>query len=392
MDKSKELPHGFFDYVGEPAEKMLMVINEFHRTGNLYGFDWMDLSHVGYEETYLEFGSAARDRGYCFTDSGGRKLMLCADSLAASLRAYRKQVEASRGQTARLMGRVEVFRHRKKKYRNWSHLVFSMFNEKNIASANTVLVTFANDFLLRYYPEIRYTFFFYDIYEKVFEHFGISIDEGFNALYEMYELGRRNTDLSSHQLINRIETICVSQEGIYQTLVALEVEFPFLKCTVDEINDYLKILSLLRLDYTVSWTNFRAIEYSSGICFIVTDLTTGGRIADGGAYHRVVNQIDPTILNCFSFACLLEDIALNKMVKPEMNPVFYIIKLDCSSYFFALASASLRKRGIPVIETAADKKLSRVIASLPAKSKYSVIGQMEEQNGRIEIDGQVFEV
>jgi histidyl-tRNA synthetase len=174
MDRSKDLPRGFYDHTGKIAEKMRMVVDDFYRCGKLYGFEWMDLSLVGYQETFLAFGSAAHNRGYRFTDRGGRKLMLCADSLATSLRVYRKKLDESGVNVMRLMGRVQVFRHRKRKYRNWSHLVLSAFNEDNALIISLVLINFANDFLTHYYSHIKYTLYFYGIYEKVFEAHEVS--------------------------------------------------------------------------------------------------------------------------------------------------------------------------------------------------------------------------
>lgn len=391
MDRSKELPNGFYDYAGVEAEKRRIVTDDFREVGKLYGFDWADPSPVGYEETYLSFGSAAIDRGYQFEDPGGRKLMLCADSLATALRIHRKVTEANAGKTSRIMGEFPVFRNRRKKYRNWSHLSVSMFNETDNFQSNMVLVNFFNDFAKPYYPEMKYDIYFYDVFEQVFKKEGISKDQGWEALYNV---NKGNTKGDAEAVVMDIFNTCGQSDNWRFQFHYLEKKYPYLKELLNNHKKYLNILEKKGLDYSVKWEDGKAIEYSSGTCFLVYDKSSGKRIADGGSYEASANKMDKNIKNCFSLACSLHDFTEKVDLNEKDFNKHYFLKKDCSDDFFTDSCQYVRDvMRIPVIEIdASKKKLNEVLCGLPKEAKYSVIGRNEEDLGAIFVDGQKFSI
>jgi|GEM_PF-5223028 len=380
MRLRKELPKGFYDYSGYRAENIRVIINDFFQCCKKFGFQYCENSLVGFENTFLEFGTAAIGRGYQFEDNKGRKLMLCADSLSSMLRICCKHVATS-DNNLRIMGRVQIFRYRRKAYRNWSHLIATMVNESNSLIAYNDLFLVANNFLSKYYGNITFEIYVYSIFETLFETYDIDKKVAFQLMHN--KLVKKEV-LDNFELDRIIETVLKSATNSDGSLLVLDnllKVYPLLQDVINELRDLLNLLSRQGISYAIVWDNFKAIEYSSGVCFIVKD-ENNQIIADGGAYNRIVSELDEKIINCYSFACSLENILdkYNYLILDSNINSIYLIKLDCSSQFFAQVCAFYRAREVNVFPICSDKKLSKVLSNLPKNSKYIVIGKKEEEN------------
>lgn len=394
MDGSFKLPNGFFDYVGEPAELMESVSQEFIQLGKLFGFQVANLCAVGFEENFTQFGTAAIDRTYSFHDPGGRKLMLCADSLAASLRAFRNILHNNQTQSMRLMSRVSIFRNRRLKYRNWSHLVCNIFNEEIGLGPELLLTNFANDFLKKYYKDITFWIYDFELFEILFKEFHVSHEDGKHLLYLIYTkkdlgLAKEKFDNNLVDAIIDIEKLGLSSEDYKHSFNLIVSKYPFLSERLEYLSLFLNFVQNSNIPFRFKWDAYRAIEYHSGLAFCVYDNESGVLIADGGGYHCMVNSLDSSIFSCYSFACSLESIVEHVLSKdPSIkakSELCNTANLDASMNFFIETCEFLRKLGIPVKEYWSIVSLKKFLRKLDASESYCVVGSFEESTRVVKI-------
>lgn len=381
------LPKGFYDAVGNLAKQQLTVLEDFYSTGMCYGFEPAFLSEVGLEDTFLSFGTAAHGRGYLFEDEGKERLMLSADSLASCIRAYLSNSNTSN--IHRMMSKVPVFRHRHKKYRRWSHLIYSIFQEPDGVMAVLSLLEVANSFLKKYYDKLVFAISLYGLFEGYCEHLSCTHEQMYEALHSKYDLGKC-ADNEIFAFIEQIECFGKNRSSWHQSLESIRNEFPKLSNIVDRYSAFFVGLEHMGIDFYIDWEHYHAIEYSSGICFLVKN-TAGATIADGGSYDYLVHSLNKKIDYCYSFACSLEGIQQKASIRKNTR-VLYLIKMDCTVSFFLDVCTYLRDNGYIIHELSTMNKLREILKRLPDHSKYICIGQKEESSRELIVDNRIIKV
>lgn len=380
------LPKGFYEVVGEDAASQSYITDAFFDNGYSYGFQLAFPCEVGFQNTYLSFGTAARDRCYCFEDMGDNQLILSPDSLATCIRLYNDSPQG--GENARIMAVTPVYRYQRKKYRRFHHLIYSMFQEADDLNASLTLLLCANSFLQRFYGKLSYQIKLYGIFEAASEFLGFTHEEMFDDVYKRYSGKPANNPIISNflQCIEDIGKRCEDWEKAFENISEC---YPYLDDTLKKYDEFLQILAKQKISFYVNWSEYSAVEYSSGICFLIKDVLGIHTLADGGCYNYVVNKSNPSIQSCYSFACSLEDFPIIKKLAP---PIIYMIRLDCSVGFFIAASEELRNRGFCVYDIVVEKSVKKTLKELPPRATKIVIGKKEENAGRIQLGADIMEV
>lgn len=373
------LPKGFYDVVGDNAEQQYHILEEFYNTGLTYGFENAFPSEVGLESTYMSFGTAARGRGYSFEDMGNNKLMLSSDSLASCIRAYLSMKNMT--QVYRMMSKIPVFRCRHKKYRRWNHLIYSIFQEPDDVVAVLSLLGAADQFLGKYYSNLTYAISLYGLFEEYCTQTGCTHEQMYEALHIWYDENQDDKN-EIFDFIKHIENLGKEQNNWRESLNSIAYAYPELRQIIDRYTEFFVALEHTEINFYIDWERYHAIEYSSGICFLVKD-TNGSTIADGGSYNYLVHKLNPGIEYCYSFACSLESIPSNSSF--EKKETLYLIKMDCSIEFFLDVCLKLRKDGYNVHELSVTNKLKKILKKLPDNSLYVCVGTAEEDSKEIQI-------
>ena len=382
------LPKGFFDTTGELASQYHLAIEDFYKTGNKFGFRLSYPSEVGFQSTYLNFGTAAKGRCYCFQDLGNNAIMLSSDSLATCIRQYLGSPEC--GKINRVMAKTPVFRYKHKKYRRFNHLVYTIFQEKDEISATLALFKAAHCYLSHYYDNLEYDIYLYGIFEEAVQILNRTHEQIFDVLFSKSRYGEGFGDSEIAAFIQEIETVGLNSKSWHEAFHNLSEMFPRLEPLLDRYSIFFDVLDEKKIKYHVMWRDYRAVEYSSGICFIVKD--EKDTLADGGSYTYIVNKLNPSILTCYSFACSVESLPI-KDTQPINGPnIIYVIKLDCSLPFFLRTADMLRDEGYNIHELVSSEPLRKTLRELPKQSKVVVVGMEEEKKQKVIVDGQLFSV
>lgn len=378
MDYRYKLPKGFFDYIGNDGKKQYNVLKHFFKTGSIYDFEFASLSDVGCSDSYINFGSAALGRSYKFDINKDYSLMLASDSLASTVRAYSANGSYS---NKRMMSNTAIFRHRKKKFRRWHHMIYTMFNESDELNASITNILLTNQFLSRYYTTLIYNHSLYGIFDAAAEYFQISNKDMKDCMYNYY-CGEYNQDYV-YNFISNIEKIGITSVNFTEAFSKINDKYPFEANTLKRYTEYFSIIEKEKIKYKIVWDSYHAIEYSSDICYLVKDGVSDKSIADGGSYKHFVNNYNPNIKNCYSTAFSLENIY---NLETQGDETIYLIKLDCSYDYFLKCQKNLRNKGYKVHEIINNKRsLRAVLKTLPANSKFAVIGKKEEENQSLQI-------
>lgn len=373
------LPKGFYDVAGDIAVQQFDIVGDFYKTGITYGYEIAYPSEVGLEDTYMSFGTAAHGRAYTFEDLGHNKLILSSDSLASCIRAY-LSIE-NRAQMYRMMAKVPVFRCRHKKYRRWNHLIYTIFQEQDNVLATLSLLFVANDFLGKHYLNLTYAISLYGLFESYCAYLGCTHEQMYEAMHIYYD----NEQAQQNELfdfIKHIEELGRNQETWRDSLDLIASVYPELLKIIGQYREFFIALEHACISFYIDWEHYHAIEYSSGICFLVKD-ETGAIIADGGSYDYLVHKLNPCIKHCYSFACSLEAIPINNFGKK--HEILYLIKMDCSVGFFLDVCAKLREEGYSVHELAVTHKMKKLLKKLPENSAYVCVGKIEENSRKLHV-------
>lgn len=392
-DNSSFLPHGFFDYVGENAELRREIYNEFINTGKSFGMDNVHLCPIGYESTFTRMGTINRETVYPFKDNGGRELMLSADSLSSMTRMFRNLMNSAGTLKGRYVGKSEIFRNRRKKYRNWSHLIGTYFNESNELAGDISIILFAKTFMEKYYSNIKFTINDYGILNEVFKAANITPEQGYEMLYRMYTK-KEESDFAEYgeasKIIRDIDEISTAHPEYKEKLDAIAQKYDFLQGRVDTLKRYCDVLEKNGVNFDFVFGDYKAIEYHSGLYFYVRDDVRNCNIADGGGYHRSVNEVDNRIEMCHSFACSLEDI-VNHVLREKgesttrKDDTVYALKLDASDEFFYSVCEHLRSLGYNVNDIWVEENLKKILSKLPRDCKKTFVGKQEEISRSVSI-------
>ena len=387
-NKMGGLPKGFFDTTGELAFQYHLAIEDFYKTGNEFGFHLSYPSEVGFQSTYLKFGSAAKGRCYCFQDLGNNAIMLSSDSLATCIRQYLGSTEC--GKINRIMAKTPVFRYKHKKYRRFNHLVYTIFQERDEMSATLALFKAAHCYLSHYYDNLEYDIYLYGIFEEAMQILGRTHEQIFDVLFSRsrHEGGYGDTEIDT--FIQKVETVGLKSKSWHEAFQELAAMFPGLGSLLNRYSIFFNVLDEKKIKYNVMWKDYRAVEYSSGICFIVKD--EKNTIADGGSYTYIVNKLNPSILTCYSFACSVESLPIKDTHLTNGPNIIYIVKLDCSFHFFLRAVDRLREQGYNIHELVSSEPLRKTLRELPQQSKVVIVGMEEEEKQKVVVDGQQFSV
>lgn len=392
-DNSSSLPHGFFDYVGENAELRREIYNEFINVGESFGMKNVHLCPIGYENTFTNMGTINKETVYPFKDNGGRDLMLSADSLSSMTRMFRNLMNSAGTLKGRYVGKSEIFRNRRKKYKNWSHLIGTYFNESNELAGDISIILFAKTFMEKYYKNIKFTINDYGILNEVFKASNITSDQGYEMLYRMYTK-KEEVDFTEYgdasKIIREIDEISSIYHNHNEKLDAIAQKYDFLQARVDTLKRYCNVLKKNGVNFDFVFGDYKAIEYHSGLYFYVKDDVRNCNIADGGGYHRSVNEVDNRIKMCHSFACSLEDIVTHVLREkedsvPQKDNTVYALKLDASDEFFYKVCEHLRKIGYNVNDIWVEENLKKILSKLPRDCKKAFVGGQEELERSISI-------
>lgn len=391
-DNSSSLPHGFFDYVGENAELRREIYNEFIKTGKSFGMDNVHLCPIGYESTFTKMGTINRETVYPFKDNGGRELMLSADSLSSMTRMFRNLMNSAGTLKGRYVGKSEIFRNRRKKYRNWSHLIGTYFNESNELAGDISIILFAKTFMEKYYKNIKFTINDYGILNEVFKNCNLSQEQGYELLYRMYTK-KEESDFEEYgeasKILRDIDKISSEHTNCQDKLNAMSQKYDFLQERIEILKRYCDILEKNGVNFDLIFGSYKAIEYHSGLYFYVRDNFRNCNIADGGGYHRSVNELDSRIQMCHSFACSLEDIVTHVLREKEetitKDDTLYVLKLDASDQFFYEVCEHLRTLGYNVNDIWVEENFKKVLSKLPRDCKKVFVGSQEESTKRVSI-------
>lgn len=391
-DNSSSLPHGFFDYVGENAELRREIYNEFIRIGKSFGMDNVHLCPIGYESTFTRMGTINRETVYPFKDNGERELMLSADSLSSMTRMFRNLMNSAGTLKGRYVGKSEIFRNRRKKYRNWSHLIGTYFNESNELAGDISIILFAKTFMEKYYKNIKFAINDYGILNEVFKECNISEEQGYEMLYRMYTKKEESNfeEYGEASIILRdIDKISNENPNFQDKLNLMAQKYDFLRERISILKRYCDILEKNDVNFDLVFGSYKAIEYHSGLYFYVRDDFRNCNIADGGGYHRSVNEVDSRIQMCHSFACSLEDIVTYVLREKEgtisKDDTLYVLKLDASDEFFYIVCEYLRKLGYNVNDIWVEDNLKKVLSKLPRDCKKTFVGRQEEDTQKLSI-------
>lgn len=385
MDYRYKLPKGFFDYIGDDGNKQYNVLKHFFETGLSYGFEFASLSDIGCSDSYMNFGSAAIGRSYKFDINKDYSLMLASDSLASTVRAYSANGSYT---NKRIMSNTAVFRHRKKKFRRWHHMIYTMFNENDELNASVTNILLTNQFLTQYYPKLIYNHSLYGLFDTAAEHFNISNVNMKKHIYNYYN-GEHKQDYI-YDFIADIEAIGLSSKDFTEAFSKINYKYPFESDTLKKYTKYFSIIEKEKINYEIIWDGYRAIEYSSGICYLVKNVLSDKTIADGGSYKNFINQYNPNIRNCYSAAFSLEDIFTQEK---NLNETIFLIKLDCTFDFFLKCQNKLRKMGYKIHEiNKNNKSLKSILNSLPSNSNLIILGYLEETTKSFKLNNEIISI
>jgi len=237
-----------------------------------------------------------------------------------------------------------------------------------------------NQFLSCYYDGFIYEFWDYNIIDALADSLGIKniYEELFNFCYK--EIEPTNVELSSaFHILQSVDRMEISNE---EKIGMISAKISSLSNTISNLETILTLIEQLGIPVKLRFTDFKAIEYSSGYCFCA--MKDGRIIADGGGYHRVVSGLYPQIKTCFSCACSLESVKQDN--KKADVPVF-AVRLDSTYGFYFKVCQLLREKGVPVIQTESAGSLKKTLKSLPKNSEYIIIGSQEECAGFVECRG-----
>lgn len=376
-----KLPNGFYDYVDNEVEKREKVYQEFLEVVKCYHFQKVKASVVGYADDFLSFGTAAQNRSYCFGGALKDKYMLGSDSLATMLRIYKNKF-ISKG-AVRLVGIIPVFRHRKKKYKNWDHLIYTMINEKNDIYNDYLIIHLANKFLEKYYDNLLFTINFYGFFELAANEYGVERDKIFDLLYQRYILKKDYQEITFTQqnILRFIQSLERLEEVSYTSVEALDYIgelYPFTEKLVEQYIQYIQLLNRDKISYVISWINYCSVEYCSGIAFQVFVDERSRKMGDGGGYHYMAHKSIDSIETCYSFATSLEFMIETCRIECATHLILYVIKEDCSILFFQQICKQLRIHGYEVHEVIGNESLRKKLSKLPKHSSYCVVGSIEE--------------
>ena len=387
-DTMSGLPKGFFDTTGALAYKYYLAIEDFYKTGNEFGFQLSYPSEVGFQSTYLNFGTAALGRCYTFQDRGNNAIMLSSDSLATCIRQYLGSSDC--GRINRVMAKTPVFRYKHKKYRRFNHLVYTIFQERDEITTTLALFKAAHCYLSHYYDNIEYDIYLYGIFEEATWILNRTHEQIYDVLYARNRNDESHADSVIDAFVSEVERIGLDSRSWQEAFQNLSAVFPKLSSILDRYAIFFTALDGKHIKYTVMWRNYHAIEYSSGICFIMKD--EKNTLADGGSYSYIVNKLNPSILTCYSFACSVESLPLKDTLVDDSPIIIYVIKLDCSYPFFLRTVDGLRGIGYNIHEIVSDEPLRKTLRVLPKRSKVVVVGMEEEKKQIVIVNGHPFNV
>lgn len=386
------MPIGFYDYVNDEVEKREKVYQEFLKVVEGYHFQKVKASVVAYADDFLSFGTAAQNRSYCFGGTMKDKYMLGSDSMVAMLRIYKNKFISK--EAVRLVGRIPVFRHRKKKYKNWDHLIYTMINEKNDIYNDYLIIHLANKFLKKYYDDLFFTINFYGFFELAANEYGIEHDEVFDFLYQRYILKKDYQEITFTQqdMLLFMQALEKLEEVSYTAAEALEFIgeiYPFTESLVKQYIQYIQLLNREEISYVVSWTNYCSVEYCSGIAFQIFVDGKRRKMGDGGGYHYIAHKSVNCIETCYSFATSLEFMIETCHIECASHSILYVIKEDCSILFYQKMCEQLRIHGFEVHEVMGNESLRRKLTKLPKHSSYCIVGSIEEKQRFITCNNEV---
>jgi hypothetical protein len=371
-----QIPHGFFDIGGRDAATRLAIADSFRGIAESFGFERFFPSPVGFESTFTDFGSETGERLFSFPDRKGRRLALTSDSLIVAARTA-AHIAADNSRAMHLYGIVPIFRYRRAPYRNWSHLLLSVFNEAEGAVTDLMLPRALKAFL----TVLRVPFVLdccdYSILDAVLAARGFDRDAGRRALYNVR---KEVTPGPAEEVVSALLVggtpaaaleLANGDAGVARQLAASA--------------DTMALLHECGVPTEQNWRFDHGAEHHSGLSFVIKGTAADGNavdIGDGGGFHAAVNSSFPVLRTAWSMALSLDVMADLGMGAAVAVPTVVMIQKDASASFFFQACDRIRAAGVAVREhpaSGADSgRLPRPKVWMTA-SAVCRVGRLEEE-------------
>lgn len=395
--RSVHLPAGFHDRIGASALAEMRVTDSFFQHAALYGCSPIYLSPVSFSATFLYGNESASDWVYRFLDKSQRELILNPDSLPAVLRCYASNVE-SRAST-RWCFSAPIFRYKHMKLRYYHHIGATFINEHPSPYFGELIADMMVEYLL---GEFKCGFLMklnsFDVWLDLLATHGIEESDARELLRIMNHMspeerveyvGRDVGNLALRATLNDLAAI----EPTSPNEEALERLQQIIPATSSHMCHALWQFAqarqkAARLQVIIDVNDLHAGAFHSGIAFQIYSDTRPSRLGDGGSYHVVGHNIDPSVHSVYSTILRLED-AAELYGKPAVRrdiQLYLYVMLPAEQEFRNLI-ASLRASGIIIWEeTEAMSPGSAIKRAVAAGAEYfGMLGERELASRNMEM-------
>ncbi len=377
------LPKGFFDREEEWVLFKRHILSTHAAVGSSIGANLLELSPLGFRDTFVKASNNAGHKVFDFPDKAGRQLFLACDSTPAVLRNYcnnNQQVKS-----ARIGFVAPLFRYRDGPTRHFSQIGYAAINEALPSNAvdfsllqligamtslcqksNLTIQVFINDF---------------NALRTMLSDGGISDQEmpdvlhslQFSTLEQRANLLRKKIS-NPHVLSGLLDVLTVQRFGqsLYRDIHEMA----------------LAIKRYTGADVIIDTTNLHSVETING--YAVRFLTPEGvHLGDGGQYNNFGQNFDSRVQTVRSVATGVEAISQNTPIPPlasSQNKIM-VLNLGASDYFVTQALQHLGQKEFSVVYGGIPTNLAKAIRKVASDgyTHLTILGDAEETSSEISV-------
>lgn len=399
-EKKYATPRGFFDRIGDEAERISEAQRVFFDQAKLYGAQELRIAPAGFPETYFSDTNLDPEKTYQLTDHSDRTIVLNCDSLPVVMRSY---VASNRQRMARFMFSIPVFRYRNVQLRHYHHLGATFINDAVSERTETIIPTIMAETMRRITSKkINIILNEFRLWTALFEQFGFSQEDAKNYLFYRRFHHRKDKPMDDGlaALIERVH----GHGELAPILVSLHAEEPkpfgqqrerieavVPECISAALRSYYdRIAALADLSGVASSTfnlnDYHSSEYFSGLGYQFYMEGEDKRIADGGSYHDYGNKFSPQIRSVYSGIIRHEDLLEQDDLLPRQSSLGVFIMTGRQTDADRIVR-ELREQGISVLEDCASKGIKQAVGMFQEQgvAQYIVLGDREMETGQLSI-------
>ncbi len=380
-DEYLRLPRGFFDRDEEWVQFKRQVLSTHTTVGSSIGANLLELSPLGFRDTFTKASNNAGDKVFDFADKAGRQLFLACDSTPAVLRNYCNNNQ--QGKATRVGFVAPLFRYRDGPTRHFSQIGYAAINE--------ALPTNAVDFSL-----LQLVGAMTNLCKKSNLTIQVFIND-FKALRTMLNDG----GISNEEMPDFLHSLQFSTLEQRADLLKERISNPHV------LPDLLDVLTLQRLgqapyqhihemalaikrytgaDVIIDTTNLHSVETVSG--YAVRFLTQEGvHLGDGGQYNNFGQTFDSRVQTVRSVATGVEAISQNIPIPslPSPENKIMVLNLGASDHFVTQALQHLGEKGFSVVYGGIPANLAKAIKKVASEgyTHLTILGDTEEKSSEI---------